>query len=1176
MTTPFPSPTGHRLGLNRLGGTFLAAFLLVIPGCGDEVPEQGPASEPTPSSPAPAQVSIPSELIGRIAVPFNRGVAYMDQFHAGKAVTAFEEVVKLAPAWILGHLNLGIALLNAQTDTSLSRAEQELSWVAERDPTNPYAHYSLGMLFRHQGRFEEAKKQFEAVLGIDPDDADTHYQLGVLLFDEDPTSARRHLEATLAKVPHHAAAAYRLHTLLRNAGETDRAKQMLERYYTLQSSGVGVFSGMKYGEMGRYAEVVQAFGDPGPGLAPGILPTYTDIAGQTGLTLASRGTPGWPGRSPHKDATGFGPGVATASEGDDFYIYLTGVGPDGGGALYRYGSGIAAPVQESGIDGHGAIGAYFGDYDGDGDQDLYLTRAGPNRLYRNDGGRFSDVTGVTGTSGGAFISIGAAWADADHDGDLDLYVANYAPFSQGGAAAQGAPNMLWRNNGDGSFAEVAAGTGIDGGTASSMGVLFFDIDSDRDLDLYLINDGSPNRVFLNDRVGRYTDATDRFPGLADAGPGFGALLGDVDLNGAEDLLLLRGPEPPRLFLQGERGRFQEDHGFETTGIAGATGGLMGDLDLDGDLDLVLLDGLRNGAIRHRILLNTGTGRFETPVPFGPARDTPDARGAVAMDLDGDGGLELLVARIGATPELWHAPAPAGRHWLEVIPTASFDGNVSGTEPGADGLQVEVKAGRSLQVASITASAGYLGSYPRRLHFGLGDRPKADYVRLSWSDAVIQSEMEVAADQPWRIAKMQRKPSSCPVLFCWDGERFSFVTDFLGVGGVGFFVAPGVYAPPDPTEDVRIPPGLIVPRDGRYLLRVTEPLEEVTYLDQVHLVAYDHPEDWAIYPDERFTGTPPFPTGRPFAVRERIFPMAAQDDRGTDILERLRGIDRRYAEPPKDPRFVGYARDHWIELDFGDQLSRLDPDAQLVLYLYGWVEYTYSHVNYAAYQAGVTMRAPWIEVPDGHGGWRVAMQEAGFPAGLPRMMTLDISSLPRDGRLRIHSNMEVFWDQIFVGENVLGPELRVTKLEPAMAELHALGYPREFSPDGAEPTIYDYHRLDMGVPFKNMRGDFTRFGDVRPLLAGVDDRFVVMGRGEEIALEFDASGLPALPEGWSRTLVLHTDGYCKDMDLYTAYPDTVKPLPFHGMKNYPPNDRLPSISGRDEYPRRWNTRHFLDN
>ena len=126
----------------------------------------------------------------------------------------------------------------------------------------------------------------------------------------------------------------------------------------------------------------------------------------------------------------------------------------------------------------------------------------------------------------------------------------------------------------------------------------------------------------------------------------------------------------------------------------------------------------------------------------------------------------------------------------------------------------------------------------------------------------------------------------------------------------------------------------------------------------------------------------------------------------------------------------------------------------------------------------------------------------------------------------------------------------------------------------DPTLYDYHRVDQGVPFKNLTGNFTRFGDVRALLNDVDDRFVIMARGEEIALEFDATALPDLSNGWSRTFVLHTDGYCKDMDLYTAHPDAVEPLPYHAMQNYPPARPMAVTENYEEYKQTWNARRIV--
>ncbi len=1191
----------------------LIALLLLAAlttGCGSSdppsKPDPGTASTTAPEKP-PAVTGIPAEHLDRIVERFNRGVGLMDQYRAADAAEAFTEVVQLAPGWPSGRLNLGIALLNAQGDERFRRAEKELEIVIAQQPDNCRAHYALGMLLRHLTRFDEARDHFEHVLRVDPDDADAHYQFGILVMDEDPAAAREHLEKTLERLPHHQSACYRLQALLRKLGEHERARKMLARFQQLKGSGSGVTAGMKYGEMGRYAEVVRVLNLETVHEGTGAPVAFVDVAEEVGLTEAAGGRPGWPSMG----SLDYGPGVAVADvdNDDDLDIYVPNTGPDARGRLYLNEKGKFTPAADSKVDGRGAVGAFFGDYDADGAVDLYLTCHGPNRLYRNDGqGRFNDVTESTGTAGGDCVSLGAAWADADHDGDLDLYVANLTSTAGLVRGNAGAANNLWRNNRDGSFTDVAVEAGIDGGDARTTSVVFLDVDDDHDLDLYLINNAARNQLYLNDRVGRYRNVTldnsiaspdDPCGELtADDDFGWGAVLGDVDRDGREDLFLLRGSMPPRLFMAAGRHGFREDPLMQEVlmGIEGVMGGHFADVDLDGDLDLVLLGARINDAAGHYLMTNVGAGpsrpasetadtrlanllgRFDPPVRFADQPAVPAVRGSVVADLDGDGALELLVARAGARPELWRLAERPDHRWLEVNPVkvAQEPSSRPFPEPMAIGMQIEVKTGPTCQVAGIRSSSGYLGCPPPRAHFGLGEFGKCDYVRLTWPDAVFQSELDVAADQRWPIAKVTRKPSSCPVLFSWDGERFAYVTDILGVGGLGFFVSPGQYAPPDPTEDVRIPPRLFEPRDGRYLLRIAEPLEEVVYLDQLHLIAYDHPATLEVYPNERFAYGLPAPDGRPLAVAKRVFPAAARDEEGRDVLDEIAQIDRRYVEPPADPRFVGFAEDHWIELEFGDELRRFGPDDEIFLFLYGWTEYTYSHVNYAAHQAGVTMRSPAIEIPGARSEWQVAVADAGFPAGLPRMMTIDVSSLPirQHGRLRLRTNMMVFWDQIFLAKDAVNDQVTSTVIRPEVARLCPLGYPREFSPDGSEPPHYDYHRREHGVPFKNLTGNFTRFGDVRTLLKEVDDRFVIMGRGEEIALEFNAARLPVLPEDRSRTFVVHVDGYCKDMDLYTAAGDGVAPLPYHGMTNYPPvgppAQRHPS---KDELER-LNTRRVL--
>jgi len=192
-----------------------------------------------------------------------------------------------------------------------------------------------------------------------------------------------------------------------------------------------------------------------------------------------------------------------------------------------------------------------------------------------------------------------------------------------------------------------------------------------------------------------------------------------------------------------------------------------------------------------------------------------------------------------------------------------------------------------------------------------------------------------------------------------------------------------------------------------------------------------------------------------------------------------------------------------------------------------------------------------------------------------MMTVDLRKVGRleDPRLRITTNLRVYWDQIFLAQVSGEPPSKITKVPAAYADLHTRGYPREHSPDGKKPLIYDYGIMDRTSPFRNMAGDYTRFGMVTDLLKDVDDRYVIFGRGEEITLKFRAEGLPPLQRGWKRDYLFVSYGWCKDMDPNTAFPDTVEPLPFAGMSSYPypEGEHYPDDPAHREYLKTYNTR-----
>jgi hypothetical protein len=176
-------------------------------------------------------------------------------------------------------------------------------------------------------------------------------------------------------------------------------------------------------------------------------------------------------------------------------------------------------------------------------------------------------------------------------------------------------------------------------------------------------------------------------------------------------------------------------------------------------------------------------------------------------------------------------------------------------------------------------------------------------------------------------------------------------------------------------------------------------------------------------------------------------------------------------------------------------------------------------------------------------------------------------------VRIVTNRRIYWDQILVETSGAGTQVEMTRLNPATADLHWRGFSAEVSPDGREPFGYAYDRVTAASPWKVMSGRYTREGDVRELLHRSDDMFVISKPGDEISLSFDARSLRPLPEGWRRTYLLYADGFSKEMDINSASPDQVAPLPFHAMKSYPYSEKesYPLTPAHRAYIKRYNTR-----
>jgi len=1094
----------------------------------------------------------------------NRGVALLEQFRFTEAAAAFEEVVRAAPDSAAGYINLGISYFN-ERDFEKSRAALERAKTLA--PESPYVHYNLGLIDKLQGATEAALVAFEKVASLDPTDSMTLYYLGTLYanlgrLEEAEATLRR----TIALSPNNESAHFSLGNVLIRQGRREEGQKELLVFRELKESfpAEAASAGLQYTELGPYAEAVEESAEP---LQPGAREVpregalrFVESSEAFGVSLpALAAPPALPAAVPRSEygiaflrervLPRLGTGLAFRdldADGDPDLLFLR----EGAPAFFRNQGGKLEDVSGSGLPETGHfIGVVVGDVDNDKDGDVYLSGSDGNALYLNDGaGEFTLSPDETVRGGG--VSVSATFADVDHDGDLDLYVSSYASVEPPSGIEvlklprdlPGAPNRLYRNNGNGTFTDIAKESGTDGGAARSLGAVFSDVDDDRDLDFIVVNDGSRPLLFSNDRVGTFTESALDL-GLEIGSRARGADSADFDRDGSFDFFFTAEGNQLNALLRGPgREGLRPDvvsPGLLAAGVPRARYGVQFvDADNDADLDLLVVTNEEDALVAYYENRPSGFERAGSLA----ASVEGEGRALAVADIDSDGDLDFVVGTDRGELALFRNDGGNARAWLAV--------RAQGLRSNLDGLgaKVEVRAGDASLRREVRSSSGYFSQSDLPLHFGLGDADSADYVRFLWPGGVKQVEMDVRGRTTASIEELNRKGTSCPILYAWDGEKIRFVTDFLGGSAFGYLLAPGRYNTPDTDETVKMEAFPLVARDGRYEVRFVNQLEEVLFYDKASLLVVDHPEDVEVYPNERLMPGPPFPASRLYPVKGARAPAKAVDHRGVDVTRLIAEKDRLYPAELRLLPFKGYALEHSLTLDLGE----IERGAHYVLLLYGWVDYADSSSNLAATQAGVTLIPPYLEVADENGDFTTALPQMGFPAGLPKTMLVDLEGLvsPERNRVRITTSMRLYWDRIQVAKVVPEASLVVKELEPSEAELRRLGYPAPFNPDGRMPSLYTYDRILDTELWGAHEGDYTRYGDVRPLLTAVDDRYVITHHGDEVRLRFDEAALEDLPPGFERTFLVVADGFGKDMDLSSAFSNTVEPLPFHGMKSYP--------------------------
>ena len=1103
-----------------------------------------------------------------------------------EALELLDGVIAQEPANLHARFSRGVIL---EYVGRLAEAQKDFRVVAVKDPGDGHAWYKVGSTLT-------ATEDPSQPAG--PDQAQELIEI-----------YERALECNPYLVP----ALYRLQMAYAMAGDRAQQKATIERWTKLNSkmnaAAYGETAETFYGEMGKYARIISppdATGrnqanklDPkpeNPSFSEMKLLDITLAPGTRWATSADFADPERVNLRAIRQRFGVSMAVADLNSDGKLDIYASSAVLTPGGLrdvlLVNKGGGRFA--DESTMWGvptdFSSTGVAMADFDADRQIDILLTGQRENRLMRNTGGWLDDVSYLLGEQQVPSLGLTARWLDLDQDGDLDLYMIQHTHADSKGVFRSenypGQANIVLRNDGvpppvsgrpADNWAPLAvappdlpAQKGLSlafspwpnagklaGDNTRHTGLAALDLDDDRDLDLIMTQESEPVTVALNDRQGKFTVSA--FAGLGSSVDMHvnGALIADIDADGRSDLVMPGQSGRVSVLLNRVESRVgaTPDMKFEPVPVEPKIWSQVttADLDLDGRMELVALPRDRNLPVPDWARFSGGRMVINRLPVATSLKGGEELSGLIVADIDGSVLPDLIVwsesgplGAINTTEKRPYLAIDLGGRWKR-----SFDH--MRTNPHALGTRFAFEGqGLFVPYEHTTPTAG-LGQSVVPVVLGTRGASIIPLLRLRWPDGVMQCELNVPTDQKLALAENNRKTGSCPVLFAFNGEKFVCLGDFLGGGGLGYLVAPGVYSQPDRDEFMLIDSSQLRAENGVFRLSITEPMDEVAYIDHLMLDVIDYPAHLAMGLDERFSPGGNRPTGQRRFWQKRIDPVVAQDLKGHDIAEKLRRFDRLTSDSfQRRIGWVGYAEDHGIMLDFGDRLKDVTSGQRVVLGLAGWVEYPYSQTNFAAASSGVELKPPVLEIMTKDGQWKVLEADPGYPAGLPRLTTLDLTGkLPADGpvKLRLKTNMECYYDEAFLAVLEEKPGEQVVSLPVARAQLGWRGYTREISPDGRLPLVYDYDYIDP-APLAPMRGFLTRFGDVQQLLTTDDDQFCVVGPGDEIRFEFDATKLPPLKEGFKRSYVLRSYGYCKDADPYTGTSDEIGPLPYRGMPDYP--------------------------
>jgi Tfp pilus assembly protein PilF len=1034
----------------------------------------------------------------------NLGRSHFEEDNMQQALDYFNQVLQLDPDSSFDHINAGITLVMMER---YEEAEPHLDRGEQLNPAlAPHAAFNRGIAYKRQRQFAESAEQLEKVRAIDPTCPDTAYNLAVVYEAEGKLEeAFEEITRAVELMPYEISPHYRRLMIAVRLGKTDVVETQRATLNELRALDARTRTAEEL-ETSIYTEIVepdrpfQLVREPATPLNPlGVkfvdVTENSGIPQRTGLSIAAKTPLFW-----------------TDLDGDQVLDLVFIRGESGSEIeLWRnQGNGEfedwtpRSGLADSQI--RGILSAASADFNHTGQRDLAFSREDGVRIFLNDG------SGVFAAPEGAqpfgVASSDMVVTDFDHDGDLDLYL----------TVTDGPPRMF-SNDGQGNFAEVPGESGLLGAGNPAAFVRPIDFDDDNDTDFFLAHPEHPAQLLSNMRTGRFMDVAGRL-GIREAFPLRNVVIGDINNDLWLDLVMLLDDGQVIAFLGTRSGQFQR----EVIGRVNNRSSALALIDFDNS-------GKEDIFAAGRLFQNNGGFRDVTQSVGLNLADLDRLVHAAAQDFDGDGDADLALAWSDGRVALLENQGGNRNNWVRV--------RLNGRQSNRFGVSTKVEVRESTFFQRKIADG-------LPVLMGIGSRSALDVLRMWWPTGVAQNILSPEIRATVAVEEKLGPPSSCPYVYIWDGEKFTFLTDVLDGTAIGVHLGNGEFWPSRNKEDLLIPGSKWRAKDGQLLLQLTGELREIVYVDRAQLMAVDRRPDVEVHPDEPI-GLPGDDQTRLHYVGDLRPPLLALDAVGNNVTAILQKTDGRYVRDFGQTRFNGLAETHSLQVEFGDTTHYRKP----ALILTGWIEWMDGDTLYHLGQReGFQVVGPMLEVLNSRGQWEMVSPFIGVPAGIGKSLVVPLpeGAAGSKTRFRLTTNMEIYWDRIVIGELHGRHAEKVRVFDPAAADLRFRGFSELVRGERGQPPWFDYQTVSLTAPWQPQRGLLTRYGDVLPLLTEADDKLLVFGPGDEVTLSFPAP--PDPPAGWERDYVLRLDGWIKDGNPSSFTGDQVDPMPHRTMTGYP--------------------------